>query len=250
MLREIDASIIAHWRERFASNESLALEAAVTSLGDIGYGMWLLSLGFQQDQLVAASESVEGCPWPAFHGKPEILVKQTFGASFAGTLSSMAERCVAVYRVIHYGYWLQIYVLKTAGGYRLMAGGPPNSQPAISDEFVESQWEVPFLLRTFYAVHDGFGPMESSDCFWFEDAILPTAALAPLTRYIHAGEDLAYTPSDCLMFSPDGGGNGYCFQRRSMMDQHPALVFWACQDRDVRNGPDFLGLLKQLTSIS
>ena len=248
VLRDLDPSIIAHWAESFAADESAALEQALESIPDEAYGLWLLSLGFKLEQVFECSEAIDGCPWTASEEEPASIVKSSFGASFAGTISDMASQCIAIYRVFHYGHWFQIYVLEGSQGPRLMAGGPPNHAPVSSEEFASSSWEVPYLLGSLYKAHDGFGPMENAASFWFEDAILPSAALAPLTRYIHFGEDIAYNPADCLMFSPDGGGNGFCFQRSGLSDKHPSLVFWGCQDRELVDGPDFLGLLKQLTA--
>ena len=248
VLRELDASIIAHWAQRLADDDGVVLAQCLNALGEDAFGIWLHALGFDREHIASCREAVDGCPWPADPGEPQAIVKRTFGGSFGGTISQFASQCVGVYRVFHYGHWFQIYVLSTAMGYRLVAGGPPNLTPFVSEEFASSSWEVPHLLQLFYRVHDGFGPLESASSFWFEDAILPAAALAPLTRYIHFGEDITYNPADCLMFSPDGGGNGYCFQRSSVTDRNPSLVFWGCQDRELSPGPDFLALLKQLTA--
>ena len=248
MTEGLDTETIAHWSQEFAQDEQQALRAALDSLGDRGFRLWIISLGFDAAGVVGADESAEGCPWGAHDGSLAELVKQSFGDSFAGTLSSMAERCVAVYRVQNYGHWLQLYVLRDGENYRLYAGGPPNNDPAISDEFRDTQWGIPYLLKTFYRAHDGFGPMDHASSFWFEDAILPSAALAPLTRYVGASEEILFKPNNCLMFYPDGGGNGYCFQRTSLSDGQPGVVFWAWRNQELEEAPSFLTLLKRITT--
>jgi hypothetical protein len=245
---ELDSTSIAHWAERFAQDEQATVRAAFEKHGENGFFLWLIGMGFEINQVFSIDQTIEGCPWPAHKGSAEDLVKQTFGSGFSGTLSAFAGRCVAAYRLFHYGSWFQVYVVREGEDFRLMAGGPPNLQPTISEEFSESSWSIPYLLSNFYKSHDGFGPMEHASSFWFEDAILPSAALAPLTRYMHFGEDISYNPTDSLLFSPDGGGNGFCFQRSGLSDSQPKLIFWNCSDREIEDGPTFLTLLKQLTA--
>jgi hypothetical protein len=115
----------------------------------------------------------------------------------------------------------------------------------VSEEFRSSSWDIPYLLKAFYRAHDGFGPMDHASSFWFEDSILPCAALTPLTRYVHFGQDVVFNPDDCLMFYPDGGGNGYCFQRSAINDPSPRVVFWACGNKELAEAPAFLALLKR-----
>lgn len=244
----LDTATIAHWSKEFDRDEQQTLRAALEAVGELGFRLWLISLGFEGDALVGADEAGNGCPWGAHEGPLDSLVKQSFGDSLAGTMASLAERCVAVYRVKSYGFWLQLYVVQENDRYRLYAGGPPNLAPEINSEFQGGRWEIPYLLKTFYRSHDGFGAMDHASSFWYEDSILPSAALAPLSRYMSASGDTSYRPEDCLLFYPDGGGSGYCFRRTSANDGQPGLVFWSCRDQELSEAPAFLSLLKDITS--
>jgi hypothetical protein len=247
---ELDRQTIAHWSKEFERDEQQTLKAALEALGEPGFRLWLMSLGFEGETITGAGEKRAGCPWGPHEGPLAALVKQSFGDSLAGTMSALAERCVAVYRVKNHGQWSQLYVVEDQGRHRIYAGGPPNSAPVVSAEFRGSRWEIPYLLKTFYRSHDGFGALDNANAFWYEDAILPSAALAPLTRYMSPREEIDYDPEDCLLFYPDGGGSGYCFRRSGKQDGQPGLVFWSCRDQELSEAPAFLSLLKGVTSAS
>jgi len=148
------------------------------------------------------------------------------------------------------GQWLLVYrLMRRDGSAVLIAGGPPNSSPSVSEEWASLGWQIPKDLAHMYRFHDGLGPIDGPGALWWRDSILPAARLAPLTQHVRFGEDaILYRPGDLLLLSPDGEGGGWCFHRQGDDDPTPTLVHWDGTSHRLAGELSFRSLLRRLTA--
>ncbi|MBT3220310.1 MAG: hypothetical protein HN348_14580 [Proteobacteria bacterium] len=195
---------------------------------------WLEFLGFPRNDVYAVTDAPNDCPWQHENDEPTVVVEETFH-SLAEQLPDMVafigRHCVAVAVVRFHWAWLKVYLIKRESKLSLLVGGPANGELSLEGEL--SSWGAPPSLASFYGVHDGFGPLASSNSFWSENSILPSQGLIPLARMVHESEELPYNPDDLLMFSPNGYGDGRCFQRQTIQQVNPPTVMWLNKDRSL-----------------
>ena len=145
--------------------------------------------------------------------------------------------------------WLLIYrLMRGDGSSILLAGGPPNPNPVVSEEWVALDWEIPTALAHLYRYHDGLGPIDGSRALWWRDSLLPADRLTPLIKHMRFGEEnILYKPGDLLLASPDGDGGGWCFHRTDEGGE-PPLVHWDGITHRVAGQLSLSRLLRRLTA--
>jgi hypothetical protein len=148
------------------------------------------------------------------------------------------------------GQWVLVYrLMREDGSSVLVAGGPPNPAPVVSEEWASLGWQVPPILAHLYRYHDGLGPLDGPESLWWKDSILPADRLSPLTQRMRFGEEnILYRPGDLLMVSPDGSGGGWCFHRTGEDDADPRVVHWDSTSHRVAGDLSFRRLLRRLTA--
>lgn len=125
--------------------------------------------------------------------------------------------------------------------------GPPNLDPAVSEEHVLLQWRIPESLRRLYAEHDGIGVFLGEHALWVERCILPADRLVPLSQLVRFGVDtIDYDPGALLLFAPDGRGGGQCFHRASPDDIDPPTVSWSADTYELGPPTSFAAFLAEL----
>ena len=174
----------------------------------------------------------EGSPWDGLD----------FPNPFAPADAAVPCRCR--------GEWLLVYrLMRKDGSCILLAGGPPNPTPAVSEEWQSLGWRIPADLAHMYRYHDGLGPIDGPDALWWRDSILPASRLTPLTQRVRFGEDdILYRPGDLLLLSPDGEGGGWCLHRTGEDDPHPTVVHWDQTRHQIAGSLTFRRLLRRLTA--
>ena len=195
---------------------------------------WLEYLGFPRGDVFAVTDAPDDCTWQHDDGSPSAVIEETFGPiadQYPNMVAFLKEYCAAVAVVRFHWAWLKVYLIRRESKLSLWVGGPPNGALCLPAEL--KAWGAPPVLASFYAVHDGFGPLARSNSFWSENSILPSQALIPITRMVDKSEDLPYDPADLLLFSPNGCGDGRCFRRQTVQQPNPPTVMWLHKDRSL-----------------
>jgi hypothetical protein len=224
--------------------------AALLSDGSQAMQGWLEELGFEADA-IHLSPPAE-CPWTwSGDAEPKDVAAELL-SPWAGNMPEAVEALVAACHglavVSVHGTWLLMYGLVRKRSAILFAGGIPNPSVPVNAKASAANWKIPASLADFYAVHEGFGRLVSSQSFWFEECVLPPGALMPISVMMPPADDADFDPDDLLMISPDGGGNLRCFHRQNAAQADPPTVLWAAMDRSLTAQWDLWGYLNALFS--
>jgi hypothetical protein len=158
-----------------------------------------------------------GCPWEHMN---ELDLRSTIEEVFApiateipALIEALSERCGHIYAekkeatwVLH--YFLNMMLYDERPYYLIYTGGPPNPSPQVNPCLAKYDWPIPCDLVRLYAVHDGFGPILSS-----EQINVLAEMMDPICERQNTYPE-GYQYRDLLEFYPDGAGNAQCFYRQ------------------------------------
>jgi Txe/YoeB family toxin of Txe-Axe toxin-antitoxin module len=114
------------------------------------------------------------CPWQKSQKKKEKDFIQKLFQSVASLIPSTVERlvenCKEIYALMVENEWFLVYAINED---KFLCGGEPNELPILPADAIADGWELPVELKTFYAVHNGFGVLWSLGMFWGSHGVLP-----------------------------------------------------------------------------
>jgi len=189
-----------------------------------------------------------GCPWAHLNGlELTAAIEHVFASinrEIPALLEALSERCGCLYAEKKESTWLLHYFLDMTlydhrPYYVIYTGGPPNPSPQVNACLAKFNWPIPGDLARLYAVHDGFGPILSS-----EHIAVMAEMMDPICQKKKAYPD-GYKFCDLLEFHPDGAGNGQCFLRQ---DGKFTTVDWDHEVWEISGPRDFFAYIDERLS--
>jgi hypothetical protein len=169
-------------------------------------------------------EFPKDCPWASLNDKSiKDFIDENFKPIFKkipDLISSLKDRCKFIYVERKEDTWYLHYLLgmKLYDGrdyYKVYTGGAPLLNPEPNDNLKSYSWDVPTDLKTFYAIHNGFGEIYDAHFIMANDEIKIMAEMMnPICKEQNVQPE-GYSFNDLLEFFPDGSGNAQCFYKNN-----------------------------------
>ncbi len=206
------------------------------------HGLAAIQLIFEKESggnYFALGDFPADCPWAGLNGMDRTAAIKTVFAPLAEDvptlIAAIVERCSHLYVERQQGAWrlhyfcdMQLYDGRRY--YHVYTGGPPNPRPQPNASLTNHGWPLPPDLARLYAVHDGFGPIHSS-----EEINVMADMMDPICQAQKTAPE-GYEFRDLLEFHPDGCGNAQCFYRQA--GEFPT-VDWDHELWQISGGEDF-----------
>lgn len=200
----------------------------------------------------------DDCPWAHLNSLDRRTAIEQIWAPIAkdvpALVAALSERCEHLYAEKRDATWVLHYFLfmVLSDGrpyYKIYTGGPPNPSPQPNSSLAKSYWGIPRDLARLYSVHDGFGPILSSQRISVIAEVLgpiPEEQNADSDEYDeHEFRDREYEFNDLLEFHPDGMANAQCFNR---CGGESATVDWDHETCELSNSQDFFPYIDERLS--
>lgn len=181
----------------------------------------------------------DDCPWAYLNSLDRRSAIEKIFAPIAkdvpALVEALSERCGYLYAEKQESTWLLHYFLHIvlADGrpyYKIYTGGPPKPSPQVNASLAKYYWGIPGDLARLYSVHDGFGPILSS-----QRISVMAEVMDPICEKQNAHPQ-DYEFCDLLEFHPDGMCNAQCFNR---CGGESATVDWDHETWELSNSQDF-----------
>ena len=164
------------------------------------------------------------CPWTGLNDKSIAdFINVNFKSISKRTsnlLSTLKDRCKFIYAEkkedtwqLHYLLGMKLY--DNRDYFKIYTGGAPLLNPEPNKNLKKYNWNVPTDLKTFYAVHNGFGEIRNAYFIMANDDIKVMAEIMNPICKEQSVNPKGYSFDNLLEFYPDGAGNAQCFYKNN-----------------------------------
>lgn len=198
---------------------------------DLEYSI-ITTYGFEGVKLVMERQNSKGfyllgdfptaCPWSGLNATTNTeFIDQNFKSiskDIPTLLASLKNRCKFIYAEKRENAWYLHYLLEMKlyddrDYFKIYTGGAPLLSAVPNENLKTYHWQVPYGLKKFYTVHNGFGELNDANFVMGNDDIKVMAAMMdPICKEQNIYPE-GYSFSDLLEFFPDGAGNAQCFYK-------------------------------------
>ena len=184
-------------------------------------GVKLVRKSETRGQLYNLGEFPADCPWAHLNDKS---IQEAIAVNFRSIdskipllLTTLKTRGRFIYTEKFNNNWQLHYLLSmklyTGNDHFIVyTGGVPNPNSQANDDLKSHNWNLPDALKTFYAIHDGFGGKYDHNVLANADLRVMASHMDKICKEIDRYPE-AYSFKDLLEFFPDGAGNAECFHK-------------------------------------
>lgn len=190
------------------------------------------------------------CPWFELNDlSTSELIKSVFKPikkEVPNLVKALKKRCEFIYVEKKENTWKLHYLLTMKlyddrKYYKVYIGGEPKTNCVANENLKKYDWVLPEDLKTFYAVHNGFGD---------EYAVLANSEIKIMAEMMDPickeqnNYPKGYKFNKLLDFLPDGSGNSQCFRKNKKK-----TVDWDHETWELSNKENFFSFIDDRMSI-